>query len=97
MFLIERSAALPRSCPQTAGISRPGTNPLGMPAGGAFELFPRHQFPGSGDLIQASLAAPFSATRTWAEQPGQNPWQATLPLPPRVAAEAPAPRRRRTA
>jgi hypothetical protein len=96
MFLIERSAALPRSRPQTAGISRPGTNPLGMPAGGAFELFPRHQFPGSGDLIQASLAAPFSAGRTWPEQ-CQGPWKAALPLPPRVATEAPAPRRRRTA
>lgn len=97
MFLIERSAALPRSRPQTAGISRPGTNPLGMPAGGAFELFPRHQFSGSGDLIQASMAAPFSTGRTWAEQPGQGPWKATQPLPPRVAAETPAPRRRRTA
>ncbi len=97
MFLIERSAALPRSRPQTAGISRPGTNPLGMAAGGAFELFPGHLFPGGGDLVQASLAAPFSATRTWAEQPGLGPWKATQPLPPRVAAEAPAPRRRRTA
>lgn len=97
MFLIERSAALPRSRPQTAGISRPGTNPLGMPAGGAFELFPRQQFPDSGDLIQASLAAPFSAGPTWTEQPGLGPWQATQPLPPRVAAETTAPRRRRTA
>lgn len=69
MFLIERSAALPRSRPQTAGISRPGTNPLGMAAGGAFELYPRHLFPGSGDLIQASMAAPFAAGRTWAEEP----------------------------
>jgi hypothetical protein len=97
MFLIERSAALPRSRPQTAGISRPGTNPLGMPADGALELLPRHQFPGSGDLIQASMAAPFSAGRTWAEQPGAGPWKAALPLPPRIAVEAPAQRRRRTA
>lgn len=96
MFLIERSAALPRSRPQTAGISRPGTNPLGMPAGGAFELHPRHLFPGSGDLIQTSLAAPFSAAASLA-QPGQGPWKSTLPLPPRIAPEAPAPRRRRTA
>ena len=97
MFLIERSAALPRSRPQTAGISRPGTNPLGMPAGGAFELFPRHQFPDSDDLIQASMAAPFSNGRTWTEQPGLGQWKATQPLPPHVAVETPAPRRRRTA
>jgi hypothetical protein len=97
MFLIERSAARPRSRPQTAGISRPGTNPLGMPAGGAFELFPRHQFPGSGDLIQASMAAPFSAGQTWVERSGLAPWKAALPLPPRVVVDAPAPRRRRTA
>ena len=97
MFLIERSAVLPRSRPQTAGISRPGTNPLGMPAGGAFEPFPRHQFPGSGDLIQASIAAPFSAGQTWTEQAGQGPWKAAQPLPPRRAGETPAPRQRRTA
>ncbi len=97
MFLIERSAAPLRSRPRTAGISAPAMHPLEIAAGGAFELFPRHQFPGSGDLVQASMAAPFSSGRTWAEQPGQGQWKATQPLPPRVAAEAPAPRRRRTA
>jgi hypothetical protein len=71
MFLIERSAALPRSRPRTAGISHPGTNPLGTASGGAFELFPRHLFPGSGDLVQAALAAPFSAGRTWSEATAQ--------------------------
>jgi hypothetical protein len=68
-----------------------------MPAGGAFELFPRHQFPATGDLVHAAMPAPFSAGRTWAEQPGQGPWKAAQPLPPRIAAEMPAPRRRRTA
>lgn len=86
MFLIERSAAHPRSRPQTAGISAPATNPFGMAAGGAFELFPRRLFPGSGDLVQASMAAPFSAGQTWVEQPS------ALSVP-----EAPGVRRRRIA
>jgi len=67
-----------------------------MPAGGAFELLPQRQAT-AADLIQAGLPASFSAGRTWADQPGHGPWKATLPLPARVAAEAPAPRRRRTA
>lgn len=93
MFLIERSAAHPRSGPQTAGMSAPATNPFGMAAGGAFELFPRRLFPGSGDLVQASLAASFSAGRTWFEQ-----WAAEQPAPARAAtAEAPPRKQRRTA
>jgi len=92
MFLIERSAAHPRSGPPTAGMSAPATTPFGMAAGGAFELFPHRLFPGSGDLVQASMAAPFSAGRTWSEQRG-----AGQPVPARAATAEGPPKLRRTA
>lgn len=86
MFLIERSVAPPRSRPRTAGMPRPGTHPLGTLADGAFELFPRHLFPGSGSLVAAALPLPFSAGRTWVD-----------PSAPHTVATPPAPQLRRTA
>lgn len=72
MFLIERSVLPPRSRPQALeGQALAGTAARTPPvpatflepaAGGAFELFPRRQFAGSGNLVQASLPNPLMAT-----------------------------------
>lgn len=64
-------------------------------AGGAFELFPRRQFHGPGDLVQGSLPNPLMASLLPCPE---RPFRATAPLPPLPALPLPAaPRLRRRA
>lgn len=113
MFRLERSVLLPHSRPRngdgsadsTAAVPGLATRTPPVPAtflepaaGGAFELFPRRQFHGPGDLAQATLrAAAPDPLRAGLARPAA-PFRATAPLPPLPALPIPAaPRLRRRA
>lgn len=54
-------------------------------AGGAFELFARRRFPGSGDLVGTSLAACGPSPLATALIPAAAPVRMTADLPPMQA------------
>ncbi len=110
MFSIERSVLPPRSCPRTEDRSAaesgavPGTTARTPPvpatfleraAGGAFELFPRRQFSGAGDVVRAALPAPLMAGLLSGPVGTDRSFRATAPLPPVPALSLPTPARLR--